>query len=199
LKKALIIFLRYPEIGECKTRLAASIGDSNSLEVYKELLYHTNLITNYLKNDIFLFYNKKNTKILPWNKDIYQVAYQSEGDLGTKMNNAFQQLFDKGYQHLVIIGSDCYELTQNIIEQAFIDLEEYKVAIGPAKDGGYYLLGLSQNTPELFENIAWSTNKVYQSTIEILHKLGINYSVGPILSDIDTVDDLTDKLKLLIK
>jgi rSAM/selenodomain-associated transferase 1 len=115
------------------------------------------------------------------------------------MNNAFEQLFDKGYQHVVIIGSDCYELTQNIIEQAFIDLEEYKVTIGPSKDGGYYLLGLSQNTPELFENIAWSTNKVYQSTIETLHKLGINYSIGPILSDIDTVDDLTDKLKLLIK
>lgn len=198
MKKALIIFLKYPEIGKCKTRLAASIGEANSLKVYKELLHHTNLISNDLKVDKFLFYDQPSTQKMPWNEDIYQVAYQIESDLGGRMQNAFEELFAKGYQHIVIIGSDCYELTQNSIEQAFIDLEEYKATIGPAKDGGYYLLGLSEMMPELFKNIAWSTNKVYQSTIEILKSLEIDYSVGPILSDIDTAEDLTDKLKLLI-
>ena len=199
MRKALIIFLKYPKIGKCKTRLAASIGEAKSLKVYKELLHHTNLISNDLKVDKFLFYDQPFTRKMPWNEDIYQIAYQIESDLGGRMQNAFEQLFDKGYQHIVIIGSDCYELTQAIIEQAFTDLERHKASIGPAKDGGYYLLGLSEMRPELFKNIAWSTDKVYQSTTEILHSLRINYSVGPILSDIDTVDDLTDKLKLLIK
>jgi len=199
LKKALIIFLKYPEIGKCKTRLATSIGEAKSLKVYKELLLHTNLISNDLKVYKFLFYDKSSTKKMTWCKDNYQIAYQIESDLGGRMQHAFEQLFSQGYQNIVIIGSDCYELTQNIIEQAFIDLKDHQATIGPAKDGGYYLLGLSEMRPELFKNIAWSTDKVYQSTTEILQSLGINYSVGPILSDIDTVDDLTDKLKLLIK
>ena len=198
MKKALIIFLKYPELGRCKTRLAASIGNTKALKVYEELLSHTNLITKDLKVDKFLFYDQSISKKLPW-EDIYQTTYQKESDLGGRMQHAFEQLFTQGYQNIVIIGSDCYELRQDIIEQAFLDLEEYKATIGPAKDGGYYLLGLKQIIPELFENMAWSTNKVYQSSIEILHSLRINYSVGPILSDIDTVDDLTDKLKLLIK
>jgi len=199
MKKALIIFLKYPEIGKCKTRLAASIGEANSLKVYQELLSHTNLITIDLKVDKFLFYDQPLIQKMTWSEDIYQIAYQIESDLGGRMRNAFEQLFEIGYQHIVIIGSDCYELTQPIIEQAFMDLKDHNATIGPAKDGGYYLLGLSEMRPELFKNIAWSTNKVYQSTTKILHSLGINYSVGPILSDIDTVDDLTDKLKLLIK
>ncbi|WP_169303386.1 TIGR04282 family arsenosugar biosynthesis glycosyltransferase [Pedobacter cryophilus] len=198
MKTALIIFLKYPELGRSKTRLAATVGNENALKVYIELLAHTNLISKELNFDKYLFYDKVTAHKMPWGDDIYHTAYQLESDLGGRMQNAFEQLFDKGYERIVIIGSDCYELTQEIIEEAFNKLNSNKVVVGPAKDGGYYLLGLSQLIPQLFSDVAWSTEEVFSSTIKILKSLNLSYDTTPILSDIDTEDDLTEKLKLLI-
>lgn len=198
MKKALIIFLKYPELGRSKTRLAATIGNENSLKVYIALLEHTHLISCDLNLDKYLFYDKVTANKMPWGDDIYQTAYQIESDLGGRMQNAFELLFDKGYEHIVIIGSDCYELTSAIIEDAFNKLETSEVVIGPAKDGGYYLLGLSNPIPALFRGIVWSTDSVFTSTVEVLNSLAISYATTPVLSDIDTEDDLPEKLKLLI-
>ena len=198
MKSALIIFLKYPELGRSKTRLAKDIGNENALKVYIELLEHTQLISNKLKFDKYLFYDKVTANKMPWGDDIYQTAYQIESDLGGRMQNAFEQLFLKGYERLVIIGSDCYELTQEIIEQAFELLNNADAVIGPAKDGGYYLLGLRKLIPQLFSDVAWSTDEVFSATVKTLENLNLSYSTTPILSDIDTIDDLTPKLKLLI-
>ena len=199
LKKALIIFLKYPELGRSKTRLAATVGNENALKVYIELLAHTNLISKELNCDKYLFYDKLTANKMPWGDDIYQTAYQLESDLGGRMQNAFEQLFNNGYERIVIIGSDCYELTQEIIEEAFNKLNHNKVVIGPAKDGGYYLLGLTQLIPQLFSDVAWSTDEVFSATIKTLENLNLTYSTTPILSDIDTIEDLTPELKLLIR
>ncbi len=198
MKKALLIFLKYPELGRSKTRLSATIGNEKSLKVYLELLEHTHLISKDLNYDKYLFYDKVTANKMPWGDDIYHTAYQVESDLGGRMQNAFELLFDKGYERIVIIGSDCYELTSAIIEDAFNKLETSEVVIGPAKDGGYYLLGLTRPIPALFTGITWSTNTVYTSTVKVLNSLGISYDTTPVLSDIDTEDDLPEKLKLLI-
>ena len=198
MKSALIIFLKYPELGRSKTRLAKDIGNENALKVYIELLEHTQLISKQLKIDKYLFYDKVTANKMPWGDDIYQTAYQIESDLGGRMQNAFEQLFLKGYERLVIIGSDCYELTQDVIEQAFELLNTSDAVIGPAKDGGYYLLGLRKLIPQLFADVAWSTDEVFLSTVKTLENLNLTYSTTPILSDIDTIEDLTPELKLLI-
>ena len=198
MKAALIIFLKYPELGRSKTRLAKDIGNENALKVYIELLEHTQLISRQLKIDKYLFYDKVTANKMPWGDDIYHTAYQIESDLGGRMQNAFEQLFLKGYERLVIIGSDCYELTQEIIEQAFELLNTSDAVIGPAKDGGYYLLGLRKLIPQLFSDVAWSTDEVFSATVKTLENLNLIYSITPILSDIDTIEDLTPELKLLI-
>nr|MBC7613140.1 TIGR04282 family arsenosugar biosynthesis glycosyltransferase [Pseudopedobacter sp.] len=198
-KHAIIIFLKYPELGRSKTRLAANVGNEKALEVYKELLAHTNLISKELNCDKYLFYDKVTPNKMPWGDDIYHTAYQLDSDLGGRMQNAFSQLFEKGYERIVIIGSDCYDLTQQIIEEALEKLKNKDVVIGPAKDGGYYLLGLTQLIPQLFTGVKWSTEEVFSSTTKALDSLNIGYDTTAVLSDIDVYEDLPEKLKLLIK
>lgn len=197
--EAIIIFLKYPELGRSKTRLAATVGNENALKVYVELLNHTHLITKSLIFDKFLFYDKVSEQKMPWGDDIYHTAYQKESDLGGRMQDAFEQLFTKGYERVVIIGSDCYELTQAVIEDAFNLMQTSDVVIGPAKDGGYYLLGLTKMIPQLFTNVAWSTDEVFKTTTLVLDDLHVNYATTPVLSDIDTIDDLPAKLKDLLE
>ncbi len=197
-KEAIIIFLKYPELGRSKTRLAATIGNEKALKVYKELLEHTHLISKELNLDKYLFYDKVTSRKMPWRDDIYHTAYQVESDLGGRMQNAFESLFNKGYERVVIMGSDCYELTKEIIEEAFEKLKSKEVVIGPAKDGGYYLLGLTQLIPQLFTDVKWSTDEVFSSTVKALNSLKISYDTTAVLSDIDVYDDLPENLKLLI-
>ncbi len=197
-KEAIIIFLKYPELGRSKTRLAASVGNENALKIYITLLDHTRAITENLRADKFLFYDRVSERKMPWREDVFQTAYQREGNLGERMMDAFDQLFTKGYERILIIGSDCYELNQNIIENAFAALTKKQVVIGPAKDGGYYLLGFKRMIPELFTDVAWSTNEVLKTTLSVLKELEISYTETPILSDIDTVADLPEELRNLL-
>lgn len=198
-QEAIIVFLKYPELGRSKTRLAVTVGNNNALKIYKALLTHTNLITKNLKPDKYLFYDKFSENKMPWGDDIYFTAYQKESDLGGRMEDAFQQLFAKGYQRVIIIGSDCYELSQTIIEDALEALKKQEVVVGPAKDGGYYLLGLNKMIPQLFTNVAWSTEEVFQTTVDTLKKLGLTYATAPTLSDIDTFEDLPEELKAMLE
>lgn len=195
--RALIIFLKYPELGHCKTRLAKTIGDENALKIYKQLLSHCHQITKDLPVDKFLYFDKQTDKNLNWEGD-YKIAYQKQADLGSRMQDAFADVFQQDYFKAIIIGTDCIELKTEIINDAYRQLNHYDVVIGPAKDGGYYLLGLNNSTPELFKNIAWSTNTVLSDTIKTIQKLGLTYSFMPLLSDIDIEEDLTDELRKLI-
>ncbi len=196
--KALIIFLKYPELGRSKTRLAATIGDENALKVYIKLLDHTYLISNKINSDKYLYYDKVTENKLDWKEGNYVTAYQVDEDLGMRMKEAFNDLFSKGYKQVVIIGSDCYELSKELLEAAFDVLNTNEAVIGPAKDGGYYLLGLTKLIPELFTEIAWSTENVFNSTIKILQNKKITYKKLPVLSDIDIEEDLPDDIKKLI-
>ena len=190
MKKAIIIFVRNPELGKVKTRLAWEIGDEKTLEVYRELLQHTHDITCDLECDKFVYYADSITENDLWENSLYEKKLQEGDKLGDRMMLAFCDLFQEGYSKLVIIGSDCPELSTSNIDEAFERLEHNDVVIGPSSDGGYYLLGLKHLIPELFKNKNWSTNTVLADTIKNMVALKMECSFLPELSDIDTGEDL---------
>ncbi len=196
--RALIIFLKHRHLGECKTRLAKTIGDVNALKIYEILLNHTHQITKNLYVEKYLYFDKPNINPLNWDGN-YKIAYQNKADLGGKMQQAFAEVFDKQHYPVIIIGTNCIEITSQIINDAYRQLNHYDVVIGPAKDGGYYMLGLNSPTPQIFENIEWSTNTVLSDTIKAVQNLGLSYCFMPVLSDIDVEEDLTDELRLAIE
>ena len=186
---ALIIFVRKPELGKVKTRLAATMGDKKALSIYKELLQHTYNITYPVDADKFVFYYNETDDNDMWKGDGFNKRLQSNGDLGSKMKDAFAALFNEGYQQVVIIGSDCFELTTAIINDAFVRLEKNDVVIGPSTDRGYYLLGMKQLLSFVFNNKRWSTEHVFEETITELQKEHISYHTLTYLTDVDTEED----------
>jgi len=189
-KKAIILFVRHPETGRVKTRLARDIGDARALEIYKQLLDHTRAITKELDCDRFVFYADSIVADDIWKNEEYLKRVQSGATLGERMKNAFEEVFAGGYQKVIIIGSDCPQLSSAIIDNAFKTLDTTDVVIGPATDGGYYLLALNYMIAALFENKEWSTDTVLKDTVTDLEKLAITYALGPVLRDIDTGEDL---------
>jgi uncharacterized protein len=185
---ALIIFTRNPQLGKVKTRLAKTIGNERALEVYNDLLIHTMIETQYLGCDKFVFYDEDIEKNDLWSKKIYKKEMQFGKDLGAKMQNAFQTVFDLGYQNCVIIGSDLFDLKSWHIDEAFNKLEVNDIVIGPAEDGGYYLLGLKKVIPPIFRNKDWGKSTVLSSTLNDLKNYKIDFMET--LNDIDTFEDL---------
>jgi len=188
--KALIIFVKKPEIGKVKTRLAESIGDEQALEVYHKLLEKTLAVTQSLIVDKFVYYTPEIVHDDLWNDDLYFKALQAEGDLGQKMQTAFEERLAAGYQQVCIIGSDCYQLSSRILEQAFDALEQHDVVIGPSSDGGYYLLGMKELVPSLFSNKSWSSEKVLEQTVADVKQQQLSCFLLPELTDVDREEDL---------
>lgn len=187
MKKALIIFVRNPEPGKVKTRLAAQIGNEKALAVYIKLLQHTKQVASGADCDKYIFATAP-LKDDTW-KD-FHVESQIEAGLGERMLHAFNLLFKKDYKKVVIIGSDCPELTTTHIEEAFANLEQYDVVIGPAKDGGYYLLGMKTLHTKLFEDKPWSTASVLKDTLHTIDGLNLSCHLLETLTDVDEEKDL---------
>lgn len=190
MKEALIIFIRNLVPGNVKTRLAKEIGDEAALEVYNKLLHHTQFITRELNCHKFVYYSDLITDYDIWENKDYFKRVQKGDDLGERMLNAFKETFEMGYTKLVIIGSDCFELSSSGIEQAFHMLENYDAVLGPAADGGYYLLGLKRVLQNLFENKTWSTGSVLAESLADLRESHCSSFLLPILRDIDKIEDL---------
>lgn len=189
MNQAVIIFVRNPQLGKVKTRLAATLGEEKALAIYKELLLHTKEITNQITADKYVFYFDKIEGNDLWNDEVFFKRLQSNDELGRKMENAFSELFDTGYDEVLIIGSDCLQLTTLIIEEAFILLNDNDVVIGPAKDGGYYLLGMKKLIGLVFKNKQWSTDTVFHKTINDLKADNFSFACLPVLTDVDTEED----------
>jgi uncharacterized protein len=188
----LMLFVRNPELGKVKTRLAASVGPEEALTIYMHLLQHTRQITENLPIDKLVYYSNEVDQHDLWPNDKYNKKLQPSGDLGKKMEMAFKKAFEDGYTSVVIIGSDCHQLTPTIIEKAFNELTTHDVVIGPALDGGYYLLGMNHLHSELFQNKRWSTEHVFPDTIVDIEKLHLSHKVLPELSDVDYIEDLDE-------
>ena len=185
-----IIFTKNPESGLVKTRLANSIGDEKALEVYQKLRCHTACIAEKVDVSRTTFYSHFIPATDIFLTDNYNAQLQMGEDLGERMLHAMMRGFEAGFRHIVLIGTDCYELSAAILESAFAALEDFDAVIGPARDGGFYLIGLNRLFQEIFLGREWSTKEVLSETIEVLHRLGIPYKLLPELSDIDTFDDL---------
>lgn len=186
----LIIFVKNPEAGKVKTRLAVAIGEEMALAVYNKLLKHTQQITSELEVTKAVYYSDFIDHEDLWENEKY-LKYKQEGeDLGKRMENAFKQGFDQGFHDICIIGSDCYQLTATHILSAFEFLNEYQVVIGPSADGGYYLLGMSFLFSNIFQNKKWSTNNVLKDTLNDINRLKIKYSLLEPLIDVDEESDL---------
>lgn len=192
-KEALIIFVRKPERGKVKTRLAAAIGEGAALAVYEQLLQHTHAVCSSLTCDKYVFYVNAVEEVDRWSQG-YHKLIQANTDLGGRMRTAFALLFQKGYHRICIIGSDCFELTVTVINHAFSLLQSNDVVIGPAKDGGYYLLGMQGDLKEVFDAIEWSTEKVLDQTKRKAVQRGYSYALLPVLTDVDTVDDVPQEI-----
>lgn len=189
-KNLLIIFYRNPELGKVKTRLAATLGDANALAVYLKLVNHTKGITSQIDVDKIVYYSNYVDKEDNWPNAIYDKQLQIGETLGEKLTNAIKSNFEKGYDSICVIGSDCFELTSAILQNAFVAMESCDGVIGPAKDGGYYLLGTRKFIQDLFNGKKWSTNTVAEDTINDFVRLGITYHTLPLLTDVDREEDL---------
>ncbi|MCF8258140.1 MAG: TIGR04282 family arsenosugar biosynthesis glycosyltransferase [Flavobacteriales bacterium] len=186
----LIIFIKNPVLGRVKTRLAATIGDGPALEVYHRLLAITRSAALGAACTRHLYYSDSVELEDDWNPDAFHKHVQQGNDLGERMMNAFAGVFAQGAAKAVIIGSDCPEIFSAIIDDAFVALDDHDVAVGPAKDGGYYLLGMRALHPEFFRNKHWSTGLVLSDTIADASKSQLRVSTLPMLSDLDDEADL---------
>ncbi len=190
MKKRLILFFRNPELGKVKTRLAKDVGDERALAIYLALCEHTLKVSQALPCDKVVYYSHQIEQGDLWPDGLYDKKVQSGNDLGERMANAFVEEFKSGYESICIIGTDCLELTTEILKQSHAELEISDAVIGPARDGGYYLLGMNHFHPEFFKNKYWSTDTVYQHTITDFENQSLSYSILPLLRDVDELKDL---------
>ena len=186
----LIIFVKNPEKGKVKTRLAADVGEDRALEIYKQLLDHTHSITVDLDVVKKVYYSQRIDNGDLWDIGQYEKFVQSGDGLGEKMASAFTDGFKEDHGSICIIGSDCFEITEQIINEAFEQLTSNDVVVGPANDGGYYLLGMNTYHPQLFEGKTYSTSSVLRELLDEIESLNLTVFKLPTLNDVDTVADL---------
>ena len=187
-KNGIITFIRNPELGKVKTRIAATEGPEKALAIYCALLEHTKRVVSNIEATRFLFYHENINVNDGWDNTIFQKCVQVDGNLGKKMAAAFLEC-SSTCEKVIIIGSDCASLSQKHIEAAFDALAHSDFVIGPTYDGGYYLLGMRTFAPEVFENINWSTETVLNETITKISALNKTYTLIEKLSDIDFIED----------
>ncbi|MFD2586382.1 TIGR04282 family arsenosugar biosynthesis glycosyltransferase [Croceitalea marina] len=184
----LLIFTRNPELGKCKTRLASTVGNEVALDIYKFLLEHTVAITKDLNFDKYVYYSEEVWEDDVWDSKIFTKKLQQGIDLGARMASAFEQAFSGGYKKICIIGSDMFDLSQKDLENAFAELDTHDFVIGPAEDGGYYLLGMKTLEPKLFQDKAWGTGNVLKHTLLDLQERSFN--TLDTRNDVDLYEDI---------
>ena len=187
-KNLLIIFTRNPVLGKVKTRLAKTVGDKTALDIYTFLLKKTKEITLDSPCDKVVYYSEKIIKNDIWNCNSFRKEVQFGKDLGAKMKNSFYDAFENNYRKVVLIGSDIYDLESYHINEAFKKLETNDVVMGPALDGGYYLIGLKKMHPKIFDNKKWGSSTVRKDTLKNLEKVDVH--LLPILNDVDVIEDI---------
>lgn len=187
-EQTVLIFTRNPELGKVKTRLAAGVGDEAALAIYKFLLEHTVSITKDLSADKQVFYSEKIRSGDLWNENSYIKKLQYGVDLGARMHKAFEDSFKAGYNKVIIIGSDMYDLSQKDIDLAFSELDHHDFVVGPAQDGGYYLLGMTFLLPQLFQNKEWGTETVLEDTLKDLRSH--SFKLLEVRNDVDYYEDI---------
>ncbi len=187
--KLLIVFCKNPLLGQVKTRLAKTLGDEMALAIYLKLINYTQNVVKAVDADVAVYYSDYVDTEDSWN-NAYIKKRQHGKDLGEKMFNAISEGLNMGYASVCLVGTDIYELTPGIIDGAFDKLNKSDVVIGPARDGGYYLIGMTRPDAKVFDISAWSTSSVLEETLLRVQEKGLGYAMLEALGDIDTEEDL---------
>ena len=197
-ENTLIVFVKYPEPGKAKTRIARELGAHRAAEIYSQMAKE--IIGMIQKPDahrtvIYFDPPDKESEVRLW-LGIDNVSYepQSAGTIGDRMSDAFERVFSEGAPKAVLIGTDVPDITGETVSTAFRLLDETDVVIGPAGDGGYYLMGLKNYEPVLFENIDWGSNTVFNRTLDHINENNLSHKPLGILKDVDTIDDINPGL-----
>jgi uncharacterized protein len=194
LSNQLIVFTRYPEPGKTKTRLIPLLGAVEAANLHRQMAEYTIEKVKSLQQlliTITIEFAGGNVQLMQdWLGDNLVYKPQEKGNLGERMSFAFKRAFLIGMTKVIIIGTDCPDLTENILFNAFNVLDYYDLVLGAAKDGGYYLIGLNRLIPQLFSGIDWGTSEVLEQTQTIAKKLNLTVKILPFLSDVDRPEDL---------
>ncbi len=190
-----IVFTRYPHPGKVKTRLVSALGADGAASLHAAMTAHTLRWADSLssqKPGILEIHFEGGTlsQMKRWLGEDRQYVDQGEGDLGQRMEQAFRVNFQKKYRYVVLVGTDCPQMTAFHVRAAFFSLKTFDMVIGPSEDGGYYLIGLNRIVPELFVSMDWGTEKVFEKTMERARQRNLRVRVLERLSDVDTPDDL---------
>ena len=192
--RCLLFFVKNPERGKVKSRLAAVIGNDSAVSVYKNIVDRMLLALKEGTFPLYICFSPKNAQkpVKNWLGREYRYIPQNGKDLGERMRNGFTEAFEMGFKKVVLIGSDIPDLALEFIEEAFITLNKSDAVIGPAFDGGYYLIGFKDKTfsPQVFEGIAWGTQNVFDETVKKLKRFKRAVHTLPYQRDIDTAKDL---------
>ncbi len=191
----LIILTRYPQLGQAKTRLIPALGQAGAAEQHRQMVEHTLNQARQLRQQMPLtievwFTGATTAEMQAWLGDDLSYHPQQGDDLGDRLSYAVAMAFQSGCQRVVMLGTDCPFVDSVLLRQAFLRLAQQDVVLGPAMDGGYYLIGLRQPFLFLFEGIAWSTAQVLEQTCAIARAHGLRFYRLPWLSDIDYPKDL---------
>ncbi len=191
--EALIVFLKSLDSDRVKTRLAADLGQTDTLLAYKAMIADLRLNLLALKQPVIPYLDRfQGKESLPWVKQFDQEPRLQQGrGLGERMRNALEEVLTKK-DRVLLIGADIPNITAGLIDDYFEKLRRFPMVLGPAVDGGYYLIGFRRHylRPELFRNIDWSSERVFRQTLEKADSLGLSCYTGPELQDIDTLADL---------
>jgi len=196
----LIVFAKNTASGIIKSRLANSVGREKARKIYIELSRRIKKTCSSLTCcavEVHYYPAVQQSDI--WNTSTFVKYRQLGDDLGQRMYHAIKNGLERGYKKTCLIGTDIYGLTAENIESAFNSLDRNDVVFGPARDGGYYLVGMKRQEEDLFQGIAWSADKTLHQSIERAHALGIDVGLLPTLLDVDTLEDVydTDLIDLL--
>jgi len=184
----LLVFTKNPVAGKVKTRLAKDIGDLKALEIYKFLLEHSAQFTATVNASKQVYYSDSVNMDDIWDNKLYSKRKQEGEDLGKRMLNAFENGFREGFESVIVIGSDMYDIDTIDIEYAFQELENHDYVIGPASDGGYYLLGMKALNSKAFRNKEWGTSSVLKDTMEDLRDADVK--LLETRNDVDLLEDI---------
>ena len=190
----ILFFLRYPEPGEVKTRLATTIGPDKAAQLYGHFVLDllAKLESARLPFAVCFYPEQKKELLMEWLGEGYEYIPQKGGDLGERMAAAFRDAFARGHTRVILMGSDFPDLPRPFFEESIGALNTHDAVIGPAMDGGYYLIGFRKETfiQQVFEGMDWSTEGVFRQTLSILKAHRSRVYVLPAWNDIDTIEDL---------
>ena len=192
----LIVFARFPEPGKSKTRLIPALGPAGAAELHRQMVEHTLKRAKELRDRLPLSIEIRYTgrplePFRRWLGPTFLYSEQGDGDLGQRMLRSLQDAFRMKVKRVLLIGTDCPDLSVNLAEGALILLNSSDLVLGPADDGGYYLIGLRRVIPQLFQEIPWGTEEVFRKTRQVAQAAKLSYSLLPSLPDVDRPEDLS--------